>query len=148
MFSKIASLLALVASANAHGYLSSPMSRTGLNAQVSNDVHSETSEIRFEPLLTSSSLALIHARNVPSSNLLQRGLTLTPQRWVAQVLADTTPACPSITISPVLAGVRNPSSPTSPVMSSMYNGASMPMVTMVACSATVSARIRLSSTNF
>jgi hypothetical protein len=35
MFSKIASLLALVASANAHGYLSSPMSRTGLNAQVS-----------------------------------------------------------------------------------------------------------------
>jgi alanine racemase len=35
MFSKIASILALVASANAHGYLSSPMSRTGLNAQVS-----------------------------------------------------------------------------------------------------------------
>ena len=35
MLSKIASLLALVASANAHGYLSSPMSRTGLNAQVS-----------------------------------------------------------------------------------------------------------------
>jgi predicted carbohydrate-binding protein with CBM5 and CBM33 domain len=35
MFSKITSLLALVATANAHGYLSSPMSRTGLNAQVS-----------------------------------------------------------------------------------------------------------------
>ncbi|CAN9451611.1 unnamed protein product [Alternaria alternata] len=33
MFSKITSLLALVATANAHGYLSSPMSRTGLNAQ-------------------------------------------------------------------------------------------------------------------
>jgi hypothetical protein len=35
MFSKIAPFLAFVASANAHGYLSSPMSRTGLNAQVS-----------------------------------------------------------------------------------------------------------------
>jgi hypothetical protein len=34
MFSKIVPLLAFVASVNAHGYLSSPMSRTGLNAQV------------------------------------------------------------------------------------------------------------------
>jgi len=148
MFSKIASLLALVASANAHGYLSSPMSRTGLNAQVSNGVHSETSEIHPEPWLTSSSLALIHARNVPSSSLLQHGLTLTPQRWVAQVLAGTTPAYPSTTTSPVLAGVRNLSSPTNLAMSWMYNGASMPMVTMVACSATASARIRPSLTNF
>lgn len=35
MRSQHLSLFGLVAGANAHGYLSSPMSRTGLNAQVS-----------------------------------------------------------------------------------------------------------------
>ena len=148
MFSKIASLLALVASANAHGYLSSPMSRTGLNAQVSPKFQSEMSELHSKPWLIISSPVQIHARNVPSSNLSQRGLTSTPQRWVAQVHADTTPGSPSTTTSPVLAGVRNLSSPTNPAMWSMCNGASTPMVTTVACSATASARIRLSSTNF
>lgn len=34
MLSKIIPLLALAVSADAHGYLTSPMSRTGLNAQV------------------------------------------------------------------------------------------------------------------
>lgn len=35
MLSAIAYILAFAASVDAHGYLSSPMSRTGLNAQVS-----------------------------------------------------------------------------------------------------------------
>ena len=34
MLSFVAQVLAFVASVEAHGYLSSPMSRTGLNAQV------------------------------------------------------------------------------------------------------------------
>jgi hypothetical protein len=109
MFSKIGPLFALVASANAHGYLSSPMSRTGLNAQVS-FVVTPIWMTAYEGLsLTSPSPVQIPARSAPSLSLLQRGPTSTLQPSAGQALVDTTPAYPSTITSLALAGAHSPS---------------------------------------